>query len=240
MARFIVNSMSREGISSDELQYILDRSCLVHCVAVVDNLQNMRHPSFDRIEEYVDFLITNGANQLHGTSNPEMYDVNDGWIHEAVVGLLRINGHLVVRQNLQYDAKTSDFSVATQNGRISNDAEAKLLEELIPYGGEKGENWLEALQRVLKIHGNPVVSIVIPSSKKEGHFGRHTVVVEAVTDTDVVFFDPDELILDRYKEGADAQQIVRQDPEKLVYAQPRKLFLARMTGEVINIFPPTG
>lgn len=230
--------ISHESKLNPELQYALDRSCTPHCVEAIAELQGLHIESLDRLDEYVDFLRDHGPHPENGSNNHDIYGVDDGWYNVAIADLLRMNGFHVVSQNLTYDTGNSNFQQAVNSGRARGEWERDTLSSRMRFGGSRGKNWLEALSETLADGGYPIVSIKIPSSKKAGEWGQHSVVVTGYDDYQVYYFDPDGLALDRYKDNADEQQISRQDESKLIYTQDSKMFLNRMTGEVMHIFTP--
>lgn len=222
--------------TSDELSYALDRSCTPHCVEAIAELCGLHIPSFEHLDTYVQFLREHGAHP--GRSESELYNVNDGWYNVAVADLLRVNQYEVVLQRLQYDSDTTDLQAAKKVGRARSTDEIHRLDHLKMYGGDQTLQWMRAIEDTLGKDGYVIASIKIPSSKVEGEWGQHSVVVLAVDDETVTYFDPDKLLLDRYRQDADQQAITRQDDSKLVYTQEVNRFLQRMTGEVIHIFQP--
>lgn len=231
--------LSHENLGDEELQYALDRSCTPHCVEAIAELEGLHLPSLDRIDEYVSFLRSHGAHPDTGTNNTEIYGVDDGWYNVAIADLLRINGYQVVSQQLQYGTETANAQLARKAGRVRTEDEMTKLDDLTAHGGETNINWLKALSDTVAKGGYVIASIKIPSSKVEGMWGRHSIVVTGMNDQAVFYFDPDKLVFDRYKNSADNQRIVRQDESKLIYAQQAAAFLDRLTGEVMHIFPPT-
>lgn len=230
----VTNSVDREL-----LQYVLDRSCTLHCVEAALELHGQHLSTFEHLDRYVNFLLENGPHPEEGSSNPEIYNVDDGWYSVAVANLLRLNGYQVVLQQLGYSEGDTNVELAKDSDRVKSDQEVNLLDHLKQYGGERGPNWLGAIRDTLEADGYVVVSILIPSSKVEGAVGRHSVVCTGFSESGVSYFDPDKLLIQRYGEDSVGQQIIRSDDSLLIYTQPTDLFLSRMTGELMHIFPPS-
>lgn len=225
------------GREEDEgLQYALDRSCTLHCIEAMAELSGVKITDIGYLEQYIGFLSEHGAHPQRNSSS-EMYRVDDGWYSVAIADLLRLNRYDVVLQRLQYGAKQTDMLMSKESGRVRSDREQAMLAHLKVYGGERSVDWLDSLQDTLQKAGSTVASIRIPSSKVEGAFGQHSVLVLDTSGGMVTYFDPDSLAYDRYGTEADAQEIVRLDDSKLIYTQPAEKFLDRMTGEVMHILP---
>jgi hypothetical protein len=232
LGELVVGNVDREL-----LQYVLDRSCTLHCVEAALELHGKHLSTFEHLDRYVNFLIENGPHPQEGSSNGEIYNVDDGWYSTAVANLLRLNGYQVVLQQLGYSPSESRIDLAIDSGRVKSDAEVQMLDHLKQYGGERGPSWLGAISDTLETGGYVVTSILIPSSKVPGAVGRHSVVCTGLSETGVSYFDPDKLLLQRYGEDSSTQQIVRSDESQLIYTQPAGIFLSRMTGELMHIYP---
>ncbi len=235
----VLSLLSHGGELDAQLQYALDRSCTLHCVEAIAELHGLHIPSLDRLHGYVAFLRENGAHPEKGSSNKNMYLVDDGWYNIAIADLLRHTGFEVVSQNLAFGAHDSGIAAARRIGRIRSSHEQEILESRAAYGGQKSEQWLGAVRATLADGGYALVSIVIPSSRTENANGRHSIVVTAVGPEEVTYFDPDKLAVARYGQTALGQHIHREQTNKLMYTQDVPRFLDRMAGEVMHIFPPT-
>lgn len=227
-----------DGGYGGDLQFVLDRSCTPHCIEAIMELSHRSLETLDNVEQYINFLLENGADEDTGTSNSEIYSTDDGWYNTAIADLLRLNHFTVVVQNLEYGVDETDLNIAEQTGRVRDKPEADVLAELSHYGGSDRRSWLDAIQQSISYGAYPIVSIRIPSSKKPGTWGRHSVVALAFRGGMVTYFDPDKLSLERYGTDASNEGITRSDDDRLIYEQTRDKFLARMTGEVMHVFSP--
>lgn len=233
--------LSREQGFDADLQHALDRSCTPHCIEVIAELHKLHLSSLEQLDKYIAFLREHGAHPTNGTNNPNLYGVDDGWYNIAIADLLRESGFEVISQGLAYSSEVTDLVAAAHAGRARSDRELADLEKLARHGGPDKAHWLDALADTLAHAdwGHVIVSVTIPSSVHVGEIGRHSVLALSIDDECVEYFDPDNLATERYGQGAAQQMITRIDSDNLVYRQPREKFLARMTGEVMHIFPPT-
>lgn len=224
----------------EEVQHAFDRSCTLHCLEYVFETHGSHIPTIDRWDDYKKVLLEDGPHLVKGTNNSEIYDVNDGWYnHKIADKLLRPKGFPVVLQRLSLEQVDSNLDIALQNDRITSPQETELLQYLSKFGSEvPSESWFDAIKYTIDQNGYVVVSIRIPSSKVAGAVGKHSVLVTDVGDDLVTYFDSDELVTDRYGVDAPEQMIERVDSDALIYTQPKELFLARMGGEIMHIYPP--
>lgn len=227
-----------EQAFDQDLQHALDRSCTPHCVEAIGELTGLHIPSLDRFQEYVAFLRDHGPHPTEGSNNPEIYTVNDGWFNIAIADLLRSGGYAAVSQSLEYDKSHTDLAGAAHAGRIRSQDEGDRLARLSENGGGDRAKWLEALHETTHTGGYPIVSLTIPSRDPNLPPGTHSVLVLGVDEHGVRYFDPDKLAIERYRERAQDQHIIREDDTKLIYTQPASQFQARMTGLVLHIWPP--
>lgn len=240
--RITQQAMSRryEGDRTpEEVQHAFDRSCTLHCLEAVFEMHGSHVPSIDRWEDYTNFLLENGPHPENGSNNSEVYDINDGWYNHKIANqLLRPKGFPVVLQRLSLDPVDSSLDIALQNDRITSPQETELLQNLSKFGSEApSKSWFDAIKYTIDQNGYVVVSIRIPSSKVAGAVGKHSVLVTDVGDDLVTYFDSDELVIDRYGDDGPEQMIERVDSDALIYTQPKHLFLSRMGGEVMHIYP---
>lgn len=235
--QLIAETFLAESPEAEHFTEVMKRSCTAHCVEMLAELTGVRIPDLDNMHKYANFLLKTVASDHHEYSANEVYLVDDGWNNIAVSELLRHDGFAAVVQDLHYGLEDSDFELSTRSGRIASDYERQMLMDLSAYGSiAPSAAWLQALSTSRSRGGFPIVSVVIPSSVTEGAEGRHSVLVLGVSGGFVEFADPDQLIVSRYKERADEQEIERIDPDKLIFRQPEDKFLARMAGNVMHVF----
>lgn len=236
--QLVAETFLAESPDAEHFAEVMKRSCTAHCVEMLAELTEARIPDLDNMHKYANFLLKTVASDHHEYTENEVYLVDDGWNNIAVADLLRHDGFTAVVQDLRYGLEDSDFELARQSGRITSDRERQILEDLSAYGcNVSGASWLQALSRSLSQGGYPITSLVIPSGVTEGAEGRHSVLVLGVRGGYVEFADPDQLLLSRYKDRAAEQEIERIDPDKLIFRQPEDKFLARMSGNVMHVFP---
>lgn len=214
--------------------FLFARACFPHCLAMAR--ERIEGPIPGHLFEYISFIESSGP-RPDGTHDTGLYVHERGWNHVAMGDLLRLRGYEVFVQNLSVQPREVDHDKLRSLGRVRTVGEMALAEHLSAYTGEQRSRWSSALQVARRIKAVPIPTISIPRLDGNG-MGGHTVLVRHIRGGRVYYSDPDAKAIDRYRGDAE-QQGITAHRDALAFSQPSKDFVARMTGEVMWVTPPS-